>query len=495
MNRDRSSELPTPAGRSRVIFFVILALSFGLRVLLIVRGGQNYWPDETRYRASREAAKALWSGQLRDFGHHLQSADHFLFKVIGVLPASLEVALGENARIPALFFALFSVASLGLLGAILRRLGESERVALLATGLLAASTTFLYFSRHLVPYDLAMALGLGALWVGLRQPARLRDSLYCGLLASATFLTYNGYWLLAGFAMIAHTLYRPRSFGNWLKRALLSAVALAAPILTLLAVDRLVGGPIYKQFVAFSGSVIQGSYAEGWSLPLAYLWHAEHLLVALWAAALLAGLLSAAQGDRRAALLLGLGGALFVYGALVVFSVFFEKFVVYGRLARQVVPFCCILAALLLGRWWTASRRGRSLALAVLVLAGLQAASNFKPPFLQPFPEELKQAAGKLMTPAAAGRYELNNVEFLWPVPNPLPAGQILLEQPHPTTYWPYLYEGYDPDQRAKFRAGGGVKMRLLLLPPAAPPPAAPRGPEIFSDGFESGSTAAWSTP
>jgi len=51
-----------------------------------------------------------------------------------------------------------------------------------------------------------------------------------------------------------------------------AALALLIPILAGLAV----AGPDYwRTMVAFSGTVNQGNYAEGWSLPWEYLWHSE----------------------------------------------------------------------------------------------------------------------------------------------------------------------------------------------------------------------------
>lgn len=470
--------------RYRALLPAILAVSLALRLVLVFSGGQHYLPDESRYWTSRAAAKAFWSGDLGGGLGLLRSADHFLFKVIGTLPASVEVLAGEWPAIPATFFALFSVFALGLLWAILRRLGENERTALFGTALLALSTTFFYYSRHLVPYDLAMASGLLALYVGLGKTERFRVSLGCGLLAAATFLTYNGYWVLAGFALVAHTLRAPRSIAGAARRALLAGAAFVLAIAALLAADRVFGGTLVQQLVAFSGSVTQGSFAEGWMLPFPYFWHAEHGLTLLWAAALLFGCWSLPGGQRREALLLGLAGVSFVYGSLFFFSMVIEKFVVYGRLARQLTPFFCILAALLLERLWTSSRRGRQAAIALLALAALQAGCNFRPALIQVFPAEFHQLAAAAQGSAGPGNYQVLNAEYIWPEPKPAPReGVTLLRRSHPSEYLPLQYEGYDPQQRAKLRAAD-ISLRLFFTPP---------GERIFDDGFESGGTGAWS--
>jgi hypothetical protein len=475
---------PPEKRRSRLALAGILAASFGLRAALVLKGGQFYFPDEIRYQTSREAAKALWAGDLGLFLRTLNSADHLLFKAIGTLPASLEIALGENPLIPALFFGLFSVAAIWLVWAIARRCGENERAALFAAGLMALSATIFYYSRHLLPYDLAMAFGLGSLYVGLRKEERWRDSVFCGLLATATFLSYNGYWLLAGFALTAHVLKAPSAIGKMVRRAATAAAAFLFPLALIFAIDYAVQGGLLQQFRAFSGTVTQGSFAEGWSLPLAYLWHAEHGLALLWLAAIVWGIARLAAGERRPALVVGLFGVAFVYLVLAVFSVGLEKFVVYGRLARQLTPFCCLLAALLLERLWSGSRRGRIAAKVVLALAAVQAAANFWQPFGMFFPGRFHQLAAAVQPPGP-GKVQVLNAQYIWPYPEPAPpGGQVLLAKPHPCEFLPFQYEGYDPDQRQKLRQTD-IAMKVYWTPTTEV--------SVFADGFESGNTSAWS--
>ena len=74
---------------------------------------------------------------------------------------------------------------------------EVTRLLYERSGLLGLCSTFLYYSRHILPYDTAMAFGLLALFAGLRTPLRAVDSVACGFLAASAFLTYNGCWTLA----------------------------------------------------------------------------------------------------------------------------------------------------------------------------------------------------------------------------------------------------------------------------------------------------------
>jgi len=452
----------------RRILLAILLLSFLLRVVLVFSGGQYFFPDEARYDKSRAAAAALWGGDIHGCLHALHSADHFLFKVIGVVPATLQMLLGPSPKIPALFFSLFSVAGLWLMWRILRRAGESERAALFAVGLLALCSTFLYYSRHLLPYDTSLFFGLLALLVGRNNPCRTVDSVLCGLFSVCAFLTYNGYWVLAAFAMLAHTLRRPLAFRPCLRRAFISGLSFAVPLATLLAVSAAIAsadGNLTQQFLAFSRTVTQGSYAEGWSLPFEFLWSSEHFLVLLGAVALIFCLKEFVQGNRKEALMLGLSGVFFIYGTLVVFSVVLEKFVVYGRLVRQLLPFCSILAALFLEGLWTSTPKGKFLAVAVMGMVVVQAALNFQQPITQVFPAEFLRLAAGVPKPARTDEYELLFVYYIYPEPLPVPVmegARTIIQERHPLQFLPYQYEGFTPDQRAKLRTTD-IRMKLVL--------------------------------
>lgn len=456
----------TPVRRYRRILIAILILSFLLRVFLVLSGGQYFFPDEARYEKSRAAADALWSGDMYGCLSALHSSDHFLFKVIGLVPATMQIIFAPSPKIPALFFSLFSVASLWLMWGIVRRMGENERVALFAVSLLALCSTFLYYSRHLLPYDTAMAFGLLAVFVGLKSPLSTVDSIRCGLFSSCAFLTYNGYWVLAGFAMLTHTLRPPLTPGHCLRRALISGLSFAVPLVAILSVSGTIasaGGNLFQQFLTFSGTVTQGSYSEGWNLPFCFLWHSEHFLILLWAAALIYSLREYVLGSRKEAMIFGLFGILFIYGILVVFSVVLEKFVVSGRLVRQIVPFFCILAALFLERLWTSAPKRKSLVIVVLVAVVFQASVNFLQPFTQVFPLEFRQLAAEASVPTGTGEYEVLFACYIYPEPLPVKVtGKTIIQERHPLQFLPYQYEGFTPDQRSKLRSMD-ISMRLVL--------------------------------
>ena len=449
----------------RRILIGILGVSLLLRILLILSGGQDYWPDELRYGRSRVAVHAMRTGAWPAAREALSSPDHFLFAVMGLLPAALEPSARLDSRVPALFFALFSVASILLIYGILRRLGEDARASCLGAFLLAAATTHLYYSRHLLPYDAALAFGLFALYAGLEDPASVRASVLCGLLSCAAFLTYNGYWLLSGSALLVHALRRPRTARSIVRRGIASGAAFCLPLAALVGADHASGGHLARDWVEFSGRVAQGVYSEGWKLPLAYLWHAEHSIALLWAAACAYAAWRILRGDRGDALMVGVAGVVLIYGGLILVSVGMERQVVYGRLVRQLVPFACIVTAAILGRLWTASTRARLAVAVVLAAVLVQAAVNFHRPLTQVFPREFRVLAQREAARVGSPTLILY-ADHIYPVPLPVPAaGPTILARPHPLQFLPYQYEGYTPAERAILRSTD-IRMRLVLAAP-----------------------------
>jgi hypothetical protein len=451
---------PVRARPYRRLLFVVLAVSILLRVALVIAGGERYWPDEGRYDRSREAVEALRHGDENALRRALAHPDHFLFGILGLVPAAVEQFTGPDDRIPAFFFALFSVASIALVYDLMRKLGESELAAFVAALFFAASATQLYYARHLLPYDAAMAIGLGALGVAARPAATLKDSVLCGILSAATFSAYNGYFLLAGSALAIHTLWAP-SWRDAAKRLGISAGAFALPFAAIAAVDARVHGGFLRGWAAFSSTVIQGSFVEGWRLPFAYLWHAEHLMTALLAAAFAFAVARLARGDRSKALVFGVAGILLIYGGLVVGSVALRKFVVYGRQVRQLVPFACVLSAVAVQRLAASGSPRRLLARAAVAATVVQAAWNFRTPLTQVFPSEFRRMADAVPNPGGAPRLLLY-AEHIYPRPAPAPPhGVVLLARPHPLQFLPYQYEGYTPEERVALRAID-IRMRLV---------------------------------
>ena len=453
-----------PVTRIRGLVWGILLLSLFLRLFLVSRGGQFYWPDENlRYVGAHQAVQFAFSEQFAAALRYLfGAADHIGFKMMLVLPVALEHVAGQNPKIPAMFLSLFAVMNLWLLRHIALRAGASEREALLAVFLASVSTTLLFYSRHLLPYDPAMTFGLLTLLAALKQPVRAWDSLLCGILGSVTFLTYNGYWILGAFVLLLHVLYKASSLKNVVFRSVFSAAGLFFPIGLLLSLSSLLEADLLGSFLKFSKTVTQGDFNEGWLLPLKYFWHTEHFLLALWGGAILFFIFHVFSGKREERAILWFLGLVFIYGILVIFSVGLEKFVVYGRLSRQLLPFFCLLGAYALEQFHESHVGAAKVVMAICFLAVLQAAFNFSQPLTQVFPREFLSRA-RSIAPLDSGEYRLVYTEHIYPAPKKLalPAHTVLLRKRHPLQYLPYQYEGYSREQRGLLRETD-ISMRVI---------------------------------
>ena len=367
----------TARGRIAAVLALIVAISFVLRLVLVLSGGQFYWGDEGRYVESREIADALEHGDVRYPFQRMGNGQHPLFALVGAVPALVEARTHNDTRIPGAFFAAFSSLNIGLLALIARRCGATHAEALVAGGLLALNA-FFYYARHLLPYSVAMSFGLLALYVGLGHGGR-RPSVLCGIAAGCAFLTYTGYWTLGGVALVMHVI-AAESLTTALRRAAFGALGLVAMLGVIVVGSAVAGKNIAAAMAVFAHDIDQGEFSEGWRLPWEYLWHAEHLMAVLWLLGVGWALARIRSGALPRTARVGLLGFTFVYLSLAVLSSATHTFVVYGRLARQVVPFLCLVtaAALYHARLSLPSSVRMLFTPAVVVLLIAQAAFNFQ---------------------------------------------------------------------------------------------------------------------
>lgn len=468
-----------------------MACALGLRVILVVRGGQMFWPDESRYLWAHEFLKRIYESGPAGLEFLLEGYVHIGFVILAVPPAFAQRIIQiiaslptmQTLWLPALFFSMASVASIGLVYAAARRAGAPETEAFLAALLMASSSTMFYFSRHLLPYDSSLALALAALVVGLGPDQDPRRSVLCGSIATLSFLAHNGHWTIVLVVILLHALYGPRLADAVWRGAIAAGSILGWFLLFDLATVLRGKKHFIGVLVWFSGTVNQGDFSEGWSLPWLYLWEAEHGLLLVWLASTVGALVWCAQTNgapRR--VWLWLAAIAMLYGLLCVTSVGLHRFVVYGRLARQMTPFFCLVTAAVLWRVGSQRRFGRLAGMAALLLA-LQVGINFYEPLSQHFPREfenevrsrygevrrdvtipsLGEPASK---PAADGDQVLLNAQFLYPsgseVRKPV-EGETLMRASHPLQYRPYLYELYTPLERSIFTSND-ISMRLVRM-------------------------------
>ncbi len=463
MNCDREKYWFPTINKYKILLISILLISLLLRLILVFRGGQLFWPDESRYWLSHKAVSELQDGDiLSAIATIFARAHHIGYKALGVIPAYLENIFGANLYIPGVFVSFFSVFNIYLIWVLTRKLGGTERVALFGVFFFAISTEMLIWARHIVPYDEAMTFGLLALIMAVSKNRSIWNSLITGLLACACFLTYLGYWTLAGIALLVSVFFERGNMREVFIRWLVLGMGFAAPTLTLFIGTKMVGYDLFGSMAGFVDTVVLGDFTEGWSFPFEYMWQTEGILFVLWMMAFFIFVVRVIKGERRMIVIVPLASSMFLYLMFVLFSVGLEKFVVYGRLVRQFVPLLSLLTAVLLSdmfeRGWYKT---------AWVICGMMIAAtvcNFYIPLTMTFPEHF---AKQVELSLGKGNYKLLNISFIQPQFKdepieyflPLPSSELLpphkkivLQKRHPQQYKPFQYEGYTPAQRRKFR-------------------------------------------
>jgi len=498
-----------------------LLVSLFLRWILIFRGGQYYFSDEQRYETSRIVADLTLHGKFSEALSQLFTApEHLGFKTIGLIPAIVEYLTRESLVIPAIFFSFFSILNLFLIYQISKRIGSSSKESLYVLFISASVMSLLYFTRHLMPYDAALTFGLSALYFALTDKPTFKTSLACGGLSFLCFITYNGYWSLAGLAMLVHVLAShlknvtlsgaSRHEGSLLpkvrdshlhlrqvqvsvaknapserhgifemgtsnngkvieilRKAYFTSLGFILPAILLFAVAMSVGINLLTEYRTFATTVSQGSYAEGWSLPFEYFWHTEHLVIVVLGLLSLYALIES-RGRTKSLNVLA-AGLIFIYVCLLIPSVFLHSFVVYGRLARQMMPLLILLSASGLVKLEQNYSYGRNIVRLVLAVIFVQAAWNYRTSYDLSYPREFaskiqtqypdfdfseKRLAFGAPTLCQNNGYIIENVKYFVtpPEPNPRVQGELLVSASHPDNFLPYQYEGYTYEQRQKFR-------------------------------------------
>lgn len=447
---------------------LVLVVSAALRAWLVWHGGQFFWSDESRYYAASEAIARLGTGGF--FARLLDGADHLFFKVLMLVPAGINAATVDQSIVPGLFCAAFSVANIALVARIARAAGAGAREAFVAALLMAAANANFYFARHLLPYDAALTFGLLALRCGWFGQGAGR-SFGCGVLAALAFLTYNGYWLIGAVVLVGHVLLGGRDRRGAVRRAAWSGAGLMLPIAGFVVLARtLAHVDLIASFRAFAGTITQGDFGGGARLIAAYFWAAEGINAVLLVAGLMlaaAGALVARRWDRGAHWVLGAVGVL---AGLWLLSDVWHQFVVYGRTARQVLPFACLAAAFAAERLWRTGGVPARLATGAVLLGLGQTVANFWAPLQQVFPTEFQRTAQRVVEQAQKNGEQRQLVvlyaEHLLSdraLFTALPDHDVWLAEANPLQFRPYLFEGFNAALRARF-AASDLRMRLIAV-------------------------------
>ncbi len=469
---------------ARGILVIVLLVSAALRVEIARRGGQFYWPDESRYSAVRRAADALVNGDGAAFAEQMVStSDHVLFRFIALVPALLERGWTPPAVAPpwlaAVYFGLFGVGAILMVWLIVRRVTHDEAAATWSAVCYAGLGSAFLFARHYFPYDAGLFLLLLGAWLGLR--ARSFGGCWCaGVVVGCGYLTYNAYWNVGGLILVALAFWQTACLSDLWRRAAALGLGLITPILAVYGGAALLGYNLLEHARSFSHTVVQGDFGRGWWFILSY-FAAVDGAYALWLLVLaVAGVVWALiRNEWRYAVWLGLG--LVLAAEIIVLSDVIPRFAVAGRMVKPLMLFVAVAAGTTLARLLAGRKLGWTIA-AALVTAGL-AAQSIRPVMTLVFPENFRRQAERLAAevrtddPSAVLQLYyagfMHRPKFL----EELPPHEVLAQARHPHQFVPYLFEGYAEDARAQFQAHD-FSMRLVRLRSATQqPPAAAVAP------------------
>jgi hypothetical protein len=275
--------------------------------------------------------------------------------------------------------------------------------------------------------------------------------------------------------MLANVVMNNRNLSSLVQKIIFSAAGFLAPFALLISAMGWLGTDLISAYRLFATTIIQGYFEEGWRMPFAYFWHTEHAVILILGGLALLALISQFKDPRRAETKLWIGGVLFVYICLVVPSVIFHYFVVYARLARQLMPFLVLLAAQGMVQVENHAAAGRRITRLILAVIVIQAAWNFTYFYGLNYPREFaveaqtkfpefeysfKRLAFGAPVVCQYNGYIIENAKFYVTPPEKLPhvEGQLLLSALHPANALPYQYEGDPPDVRETYSR---LKLRM----------------------------------
>ncbi len=478
---------------------LIMLVAYLLRLLLIVNGGQFFFPDEGRYRRAVGAAHSFMGADFRSgLDRLLWYNKHHAFSTVGLVPALAHgiafrlnpppgytwstywVARNNDYRISALLFAIPSVLSIGMIYLLARRAGAGEAEALLGAFLLAASNTFFIYSKHFLPYDASMLIGLAALWLSIRNHAtNFRYAMVVGLMTYLCFSIYNGHITFAVMIALIYCIYLTRDPRAMLVRALGMATGAAIIFLPIVIYNAYIFDiDVLAEMRSFSTTATLGEFSEGIVYPFLYFGDSEAGIALLW----LFGLAMAVwnlrrqwQTNERERARLWFACLIVLYFLLSLFSTVLEVFVVYGRIARTLAPFIILLCTYAFAPL-LAKHGIRAVSLFVIAVCTL-ALANFIPVIKQEYFIEVARRVSTeyedvsfettLELPSLAygvygkeipdARYKLLNAGFYYPITElqDRPPGEILMEVPHPFNLRPWQYEGWTAEMRETIRRNG----------------------------------------
>ena len=513
-----------PDDSRRLGFKFLLTIVAIYRLTLLGRGALAF-VDETWYFKSVMTLQALGAGHLRAALYQVATTVARPGAVLARLPIAalqaLPLAFGVAASNPRSLLIVqcfnvgVSLAILAFFFDICLVLCGDATSALIAAAVYALLANTNLYVRHLLPYDLALCLGMAALWLGVCRPLTIRRALGAGLLAGGMITIYPGYYLLGPVLCVG---IAGQSWRTGWRPALRLAVVFTAGFAVVIAATELLcraGGVSYILSARELSREITtgGAFDEGWTFLPEYLIRVEHLPgIVLLIGAFVSVCRTAAsfrRGRVRSVDWLFLP-AIACWAWQSANSAEWHRMVIYGRLIH---PWMLFLALMLADAMAGITRPALRVSVFAVVISGtLVSFASWSYSFYRlAYPSDVLYALGidTALLPDDRMKCELQDgvyysataspgplnrttrapysrdanfllVNFCQPIgivgPPDLPSpdtvsrgASLLFDGPHWATFPAYGYEGAPPDARAALIKNGYRVRAYRLQAPASP--------------------------
>lgn len=424
------------------LFILLLLFSIGIRVYLALSGGQFYWGDEIRFEHAQKAAQLALQGLYSQaLSPESLSIEHIWYKLTAAFLEYCRIKAGLGPEFSYIVFSQFSALNIVLVWLIALTLHASRLEAFLSASFMAATASMLFFSRHLVPYDMALTYWLAALLIVSKDRPSFPSLFLCGVLSALCFLSYNGCWFLLPSIPLVYIIRQRRSFRTLGLGHLVMGLGLISALYLIVALTGRTVASSLHEFAEFSTTVTMGDYGDGWIFPIEYLWYCDGFVFVYQTATffVLASLVAAARSNEREKIIIAV--LIVTYLLLAGSSAIMRIFVVYGRTARILVPLLSLAAGNITARYVLRPGCGffRRAGFWTLLLA--LTAHNYWPPVTMVFSDRFMKPLGALY-----GGFFTNKAFWFSDSGDPEPSSIscpefIIAHHPSPRSYIPYRYE------------------------------------------------------
>ena len=474
------------------ILFIFL-ISLVERILLVIKGGQFFIIDELRYSSGHHVLSFLNHFDIFSLSEYLYiNSAHILFtffcsicefiRYIWVyflispgLPAFELNNSNVGIKVSSFIISMFSLLNILILILIVKKFYKSWKHIFIVSLLLSLSSSNLYFSRHLLPYDISITFALLSFYYLADENNTLKSIMLCGLFSSISTLLYFGYWYLSITTWFCFLLkgYTDKKI---LKYTIFCGLSGLFPIFVIH-----IFGSFYNiglidsilQFFIATKNFQMGDLSNGFFTFFEYFWYSENILFIFLIICYIYSLYMFIKNKRFE---LKRENLVIVYTSIIllillIFSQILDVMVLYGRTIKPLIPFWCIIAILPSIKFIKLIKNRRyciySISFLTLFILIYNHYSIYKISFLKEFENEVKS-------------YGISNIKYLstinhnndsnivmnkksnyivtntkWIIPPfqkpyylEIPKGEVLLSKDSPYNYKPYQFLGLNKEER-----------------------------------------------